>query len=96
MVYLPNRTKVFTCVADDAQSITWMLNGMKLNETSLYQNLEVGDTIGTGTRSLTINSAENFNGTTIECVASLTSGDVVYSRNTTILIQGKQRLTIMK
>ena len=92
MVVFTDSEAEFTCVTRDAPSFTWRVNGTFLNllDDSLCADLDTDqETVGDHELyTLTIPARAEYNGTVIQCLASVPGGDFRVSGNATLMIQG--------
>ena len=83
----------FTCGTRDAPAFSWRVNGTFLSQLdpSLRADLvNVQQTVGGIDRhTLTIPARAEYNGTVVQCVASVPGGDFNESEVATLMIQGK-------
>ena len=82
----------FTCETRNAPSFAWQVNGIFLRQLdpSLHADLDtddkrIGDIVQ---NTLTIPARAEYNGTVVQCVASVPGGDFRESGNATLMIQG--------
>ncbi len=68
--------------------IQWLLNGTLLEDLNQRDGIEDDVTFGIGTLTFN-NTPVKYNDTTIQCIATLTSGEIMYSNNATLLVQGE-------
>ena len=82
----------FTCTnratTENVSQFQWLVNG------TLVEELNLGDRITTDHNNHVgylhfINITENYNNTIIQCRVNLTSGDITFSDNATLLVQGE-------
>ncbi len=86
----PGEGTVFTCRA--TQQIQWLVNGTRLEDLNQRDGIEDNVTFGIGTLTFRDIPLE-YNDTTIQCVVTLTSGEIIRSNNATLLVQGKEKIT---
>ena len=83
----------FTCETRNAPAFSWRVNGTFLGQLdpSLRAELDTDqETVGNIDRhTLTITARAEYDGTVVQCVASVPGGDFRESRNATLMIQGK-------
>ena len=82
----------FTCRTRNAPGFAWRVNGTFLNllDDSLRADLDTDrETVGdTELYTLTIPARAEYNGTVVQCVASVPGGEFRESGNATLMIQG--------
>ena len=94
-------TATFLCQYPQAAGINWVVNGTALNQlhligvvdSSISLNNDINDTIITET--LNITSFPSYNGTEVQCLATLLNGTVAtteLSLTATLTVQGKIHL----
>ena len=81
----------FDCrsINNDVQQYQWLVNGTELQELNLTDGVimtEDNDVIAFISFN---NITMKYNGTTIQCIANLTSGEIIPSNNATLLVQGE-------
>lgn len=77
----------YTCFADADHEIMWVINGTQLQELNL--NNVQDDTINVGIAILAIvQLTAEFNGTIIQCRTQLSSGAVVNSEISKLIVRG--------
>ncbi len=72
----------------------WLVNGTRLEDLNLGDRVEVVNTIAASVLSF-VNIPEEYNDTTIQCIANFTSGDrerILISNNAILLVQGEEKL----
>ncbi len=84
---------VFTCRGTGTiQLIRWLLNGTRLED---LNHIDGMDEVTHGLGHLTFrNISVEFNGTTIQCIVTLTSGEILPSNNVTLLVQGEEKMEL--
>ncbi len=81
---------VFTCrVTGTVQQFQWLVNGTRLEDFDQRDGIEDGGTFGIGTLTFN-NTPVEYNDTTIQCIVTLTSGEIIPSNNATLLVQGEE------
>ena len=75
------------------QQYHWLVNGTRLEDLNLGDRVQDFMTRTTGSL-LFMNIPEEYNNTTIQCKATLTSGEIIYSNNATLLVQGEDPVFI--
>ena len=94
MIILGGET-AFTCrVIGTVEQIQWLVNGTHLEELNQRDGIEDDVTFGIGLLTFRNIPAE-YNDTTIQCVVTLTSGEIIRSNNATLLVQGEEKIIIM-
>ncbi len=90
---IPGVMSTFLCQSINSggiQQFKWLVNGTRLkdlNQTERIRTSDLNQNIG----FLNFNNIPvEYNGTTIQCIVTLTSGEVISSSNTELLVQGKQ------
>ncbi len=92
-VITPGEGTVFLCrVTGTVEQVQWLVNGTQLEDINQRDGIEDGFTFGTGHLSFRDIPVE-YNDTTIQCIVTLTSGDIIPSNNATLLVQGKEKIT---
>ncbi len=82
----------FTCrVTGTVQHIQWLVNGTRLEDINQRDGIEDAVTFGIGHLSFS-NIPVEYNGTTIQCIVTLTSGEIIRSNNATLLVQGEEKI----
>ncbi len=67
----------------------WLVNGTLLEDLNQRDGIE--DQVTFGTENLNFrNIPVEYNDTTIQCIVTLTSGDILPSNNATLLVQGDE------
>ncbi len=93
-VVTPGITAPFTCEVinnNDVEQLHWLVNGTRL------EDLNLGDSVAdfmsqSRVRGLVfLHVPVEYNGTTIQCIAISTSGDIMYSINASLLVQGEEK-----
>ncbi len=72
----------------------WLVNDTQLENFNLGDRVQVDESRTTGILSF-INITEEYNDTIIQCEATLTSGEIVYSNNALLLVQGEEKLVVL-
>ncbi len=87
-VIIPGEDTVFTCrVTGTVEQIQWLVNGTRLEDINKRDGIE--DEVIFGLGSLTFsNVSVGHKDTTIQCIVTLTSGEIIRSNNATLLVQG--------
>ena len=76
------------------QQYHWLVNGTQLEDLNLGNGVQVVESRSTGILSF-INIPEEYNDTIIQCEATLTSGEIIYSNNAILLVQGEDKLVVL-
>ncbi len=76
------------------QQYHWLVNGTQLEDLNLGDGIQVVESRSTGILSF-INIPEEYNDTIIQCEATLTSGEIIYSNNAILLVQGEDKLIVL-
>ena len=92
MVGFAGSEVVFMCETRNAPSVTWKVNGTFFStiRPSLHGYWHVGqDTAGEpDLYTITIPARAEYNGTWVQCIASVPGGAFMESKNATVLVQG--------
>ncbi len=93
-VITPGGIAIFHCEIinnNDMRQLYWLVNGTRLEDLKLGDD-RVNDYMSRGVRSLTfLPIPVEYNDTTIQCFANFTSGEIMYSNNATLLVQGEEK-----
>ncbi len=71
------------------QQFQWLVNGTRLEDNDQRDGIEEHMTRTTGILTF-LNVPVEYNDTTIQCIAIFTSGEIMYSNNATLLVQGEE------
>ncbi len=89
----PGEGTVFTCrVTGTVEQIQWLVNGTQLEDINQRDGIEDAVTFGTGHLTFSNISVE-YNDTTIQCIVTLTSKEIIRSNDATLLVQSKEKIT---
>ncbi len=88
-VVIPGGMSTFVCQSinsGDIQQFQWLVNGTQLESTEGIRATVQSNIIGI----LSFNNIPvEYNGTTIQCIVTLTSGETISSNNAALLVQGE-------
>ncbi len=73
------------------QQYQWLVNETQLEDLDLGDRVQVDESRSTRILSF-MNISVEYNDTTIQCIVTLTSGEIIRSNNATLLVQGKDKL----
>ncbi len=94
VVTTPGRSVPFVCESINSRGLRqlhWLVNGTRLEDLSLGDRVE--DYMSRGVRTLFfLTVSVEYNDTTIQCIANFSSGEIVYSNNVSLLVQGEEKL----
>ncbi len=94
-VTFPGMNFTFECQPHNSgpiQQFQWLLNGTRLEDLNQTERIMTHTTTIFGLLNFNIISVE-YNDTTIQCIVTLTSGEVISSNNATLLVQGEEKIT---
>ncbi len=77
------------------QQYHWLVNDTQLEDLNLGDRVQVVESRSTGILSF-INIPEEYNDTTIQCETTLTSGEIIYSNNAILSVQGEDKLVALQ
>lgn len=87
---------IYTCSSLHAVNIDWLINGTLLSKLQLSNVVQSFDRIG-GFGSLRFRNVPlEYNVTTVQCRANITSVEIITSQNSTLLVQGRKLNIIME
>ncbi len=82
----------YTCrVTGTIQQIQWLVNGTQLEDLNKRDGIEDDVTFGIGHLTFR-NISEEYNNTNIQCIVTLTSGEIIRSNSATLLVQGEEKI----